>query len=224
MPVKWSEDGYPYITENEGVVPLISHKAGTIRKDDTTFGNFEVIDDFDAPILNMEWLTLRTPATELYSLSSTPGYLTLRCTSIGATEKKTPAYVGRRMQHHKFECATYMLFDPSTDDEHAGRLLLKDETHQYFFSMGRNEDGKFMSLMQINGKSKNTLALDKLENSVRSVNMKVISNGNSYDFYYALQLDKWKLLCKNVDASYLSTATAGGFTGATIGMYTTTNP
>lgn len=29
----------------------------------------------------------------------------------------------------------------------------------------------------------------------------------------------WTLLCKDVDASYLSTATAGGFTGSVIGLY-----
>ena len=45
---------------------------------------------------------------DLYSLTETPGYLTLKCADISATEKKTPAFVSRRLQHHKFECATRM--------------------------------------------------------------------------------------------------------------------
>ena len=41
-----------------------------------------------------------------------------------------------------------------------------------------------------------------------------------YNFYYSLKGEKdWTLLCKDVDASYLSTATAGGFTGSVIGLY-----
>ena len=53
------------------------------------------------------------------------------------------------------------------------------------------------------------------------MNLKVISTGTQYDFYYSTEAEDWKLLCKNVDASYLSTAVAGGFTGTTIGMYAT---
>ena len=46
--------------------------------------------------------------------------------------------------------------------------------------------------------------------------------GIGYDFYYSIDGEKnWKLLCKDVDPSYLSTTTAGGFTGTTIGLYAT---
>ena len=39
---------------------------------------------------------------------------------------------------------------------------------------------------------------------------------------YSIDGEKnWKLLCKDVDPSYLSTTTAGGFTGTTIGLYAT---
>ena len=41
----------------------------------------------------------------------------------------------------------------------------------------------------------------------------------AYDFYYAETEGQWKSLCKQVDARYLSTAQAGGFTGSTIGLY-----
>ena len=43
------------------------------------------------------------------SLSQTPGYLTLKCDSVSASEKKVPAFICRRLQHHKFECSTRML-------------------------------------------------------------------------------------------------------------------
>lgn len=50
----------------------------------------------------------------------------------------------------------------------------------------------------------------------------MVSKGTNYDFYYSLKgEEEWILLCKDVDANYLSTATAGGFTGSMIGMYAT---
>ncbi|MDR0542317.1 MAG: glycoside hydrolase family 43 protein, partial [Dysgonamonadaceae bacterium] len=55
------------------------------------------------------------------------------------------------------------------------------------------------------------------------VYLKIISTGLAFEFYYAEQKDDWKQLCRNVDAGYLSTKNAGGFTGTVIGMYATRN-
>lgn len=221
MPVKWSEDGFPYMTQGDDLVPMISKRDGVKRDSTVTFGNFEVVDNFDSPTLDMTWMTLRTAASDLYSLTETPGYMTLKCAEVSASEKKTPAFVTRRMQHHKFECSTRMLFDPSDDKEAAGLLLFKDEGHQYFFCMSKTGDKKYLSLKQI-GEKDQTLASQDIEANVKDVYLKVVSQGLSYDFYYSLDVESnWKLLSKDVDASYLSTATAGGFTGTTIGLYST---
>lgn len=221
MPVKWSEDGFPYMTQGEDLVPMISKRDGVKRDSTVTFGNFEVVDNFDSPTLDMTWMTLRTAASDLCSLTETPGYLMLKCADVSASEKKTPAFVTRRMQHHKFECSTRMLFDPSDDKEAAGLLLFKDEGHQYFFCMSKTGDKKYLSLKQI-GEKEQTLASQEIEANVKDVYLKVVSQGIGYDFYYSLDVESnWKLLSKDVDASYLSTATAGGFTGTTIGLYST---
>lgn len=221
MPVKWSEDGFPYITQGDDLVPMIGKRDGVKRDSTVTFGNFEVVDNFDSPTLDMTWMTLRTAASDLYSLTDTPGYLTLKCADVSATEKKTPAFITRRMQHHKFECITRTLFEPADDKEAAGLLLFKDEGHQYFFCMSKTGDTKFLSLKQI-GEKEQTLASHEIKSNVNDVYMKVVSQGIGYDFYYSLNGGKkWNLLCKDIDASYLSTAVAGGFTGTTIGMYAT---
>ena len=124
MPVKWSEDGFPYMTQGDDLVPMIVKREGAKRDTTVTYGNFELIENFDSSVLDMRWMTLRTSASELYSLTETPGYLTLKCADISATEKNTPAFVCRRLQHHKFECATRMLFNPSDDKETAGMYPL----------------------------------------------------------------------------------------------------
>ena len=221
MPVKWSEDGFPYMTQEDDLIPMIVKRTGVKRDTTVTYGNFESIDNFDSHILDMSWMTLRTSASDLYSLSETPGYLTLKCADVNATEKKTPAFVCRRLQHHKFECTTRMLFDPSDDKEMAGMLLFKDETHQYFFCLSKASENKYISLKQI-GEKEQMLVSDEIDANTNEVYLKLVSQGISYDFYYSIDGEKnWKLLCKDVDASYLSTAMAGGFTGTTIGLYAT---
>lgn len=221
MPVRWSEDGFPYMTQGDEVVPMILKRPGVKRDKEVTFGNFEKNEDFDKSSLGMQWMTLRTPGTELYSLSDTPGYLTLKCADVSATDKDTPAFVCRRMQHHNFECTTRMLFEPSDNKEAAGLLLFKDEKHQYFLAVNKPGEKKQISLKQI-GETDQVLASATLPDNLNDIRLKVVSKGTHYDFYYSLKEgDDWTLLCKNIDAKYLSTATAGGFTGSTIGMYAT---
>ena len=221
MPVKWSEDGFPYMTQGDDLVPVIVRREGVKRDESATFGNFEMNDGFDGQTLGMEWMTLRAPATGLYSLSQTPGYLTLKCDSVSASEKKVPAFICRRLQHHKFECSTRMLFCPQSKAEQAGILLFKDEKHQYFLAVGRDDQGECISLRQIGDGESKMLASVRLDDGGVLTDLKVVSRGTHYDFYYARQEAVWNVLCRNVDAGYLSTATAGGFTGTTIGMYAT---
>lgn len=221
MPVKWSEDGFPYFTQGDEVIPMIHSRKGVVRGSDVTFGNFTVEEEFNDSILGMQWMTLRGPATELYSLTETPGYLTLKCASKSAKERCVPAFVSRRMQHHEFECSTRMYFNPQSVEEKAGLLLFKDESHQYFMAVNESENGRAISLLQI-GKEDKVLATNPVESDATCFDMKVVSDGLTYKFYYSTDGGKdWAILCEGVDASYLSTTTAGGFTGSTIALYAT---
>lgn len=219
MPVKWSDDGFPYMTQGEGLIPAIVRREGVTRGEEVTFGNFERNDDFGAPELGMEWLTLRAPAAALWSLTEAPGYLSLACSPVKASQRDVPAFVGRRMQHHKFTCTTRMIFDPSDAANRAGVLLFKDEQHQYFLAAGNRDGGKNVSLYKVGADGEEILASESLGSEVQMLELMVESKGLSYDFSYATEPGKWQLLCKDVDARYLSTEEAGGFTGTLIGMY-----
>ena len=141
-------------------------------------------------------MTLRASASDLYSLTETPGYLTLKCADISATEKKTPAFVSRRLQHHKLECATRMLFNPSNGKETAGMLLFKDEAHQYFFCSNKVGENKSISLKQI-GEKEQTLASDEIDADTNEVYLKLVSQGIGYDFYYSIDGEKsWNCFVK----------------------------
>jgi alpha-N-arabinofuranosidase len=222
MPVRWSEDGFPYMTRDEELVPTILKREGTKRDSLTTFGNFSVTEEFETDKLGPEWLTLRSSISNQYSLTDVRGYLKLKCSPISTVECKSPSYVSRRLQHHRFTAETSMLFNPSDSTEYAGLMLFKDEAHQYFLSVGRDGSQRKVMLWQIDAGANYQIASQVISEENTRVWLKVVSSGTAFDFYYSTNGKKgWKLIGRNIDALYLSTAFAGGFTGTTVGMYAT---
>ena len=51
------------------------------------------------------------------------------------------------------------------------------------------------------------------------VDLKITSDGETFSFWYAPNGKKWTPLIEGVDASFLTSAFAGGFTGTLIGPY-----
>lgn len=213
LPVRWSGDGFPYIIRDDEPVPMVVRHAGTERGENVTFGNFTVIDEFDGEELPLHWMTLRGPATELYSLEG--GKLRLECSLSSVARFSTPAAVLRRVQHHKFKADTRLAFNPDGPDSAAGMLLFKDEKHHYFFKLQRDGAGWTIAL------STPDRTLASARTAGRFFDLKVVSYGTSFAFWYAPDGRDWTLLKDNVPADYLSTAEAGGFTGTTIGLYAT---
>ncbi len=175
MPVKWSDDGFPYITQGNESLPLVQARSGVTRQQELTFGNFDVKEEFNDSILGMQWMTLRGPATDLYSLTETPGYLTLKCATKSSKERVVPAMVCRRLQHHQFEAETRMYFNPQCVDEKAGLLLFKDEFHQYFMAVAESEAGRTVSLIQIGREEDSVLACEKVSSESTCIDLKVVS-------------------------------------------------
>ena len=94
-------------------------------------------------------------------------------------------------------------------------LLFKDEKRHYFFKLQKDGDGWTIAL------STPDRTLASARTAGRFFDLKVVSYGTSFAFWYAPDGKGWTLLKDNVPADYLSTAEAGGFTGTTIGLYAT---
>ncbi|MBQ8065897.1 MAG: glycoside hydrolase family 43 protein [Prevotella sp.] len=209
MPVKWSLDGYPYITQTRDSIPLTLRREGVVRKAETTFGNFTWRDDFSSRELRPEWLSLRGPLPEgCYQKKG----LHLACSQETARGTQTPAYLGRRIQHHKFTVETTLSFCPAAGDA-AGILIFKNEAHQYFLCV--TADG--IALRRINKRGFDTLAQAPLASS-GDIGLKAVCRGLAYDFYYQPTGSDWQLLVGDVDVRHVSSS-VGGFTGTTIGLY-----
>ncbi|RNL87833.1 glycoside hydrolase family 43 protein [Sinomicrobium pectinilyticum] len=221
MPVKWSDDGFPYMTRGNETVPRILKMEGVSRKDNVTFGNFSVEEEFDNEQLAPQWMTLRGPADSLYSLREKPGCLALKCTDVNTTELKEPAFVTRRLQHHRFTCETALLFAPETENEQAGLLLFKDEKHQYGLLVRKKGEGMEISVQKISPEGTETLGNRDLpeNNTSKPVELKIISSGKYFEFFCKQGNNEWNKVADQVPARHLSTANSYGFTGTTVGMY-----
>ena len=220
MPVRWNSDGFPYMTEGDETVPLISKVKGAKRGNDVTFGNFSYRDDFSESKLPIEWFSLRGPVDHLASLSANAGYLTMKCAAVKSSEKKVPSFLARRISHHKFECETRLDFSPVKAGEKAGLVLFKDETHQYMLCVAMTDNGRQVQMIRVGEEGKEeSVASSPIGNGDNDIRLKIVSNGLDFDFYYAKGEGKWLPVVKGVDAGYLSTKNAGGFTGTTIALY-----
>lgn len=213
MPVRWSEDGFPFFLEGDETVPVVVRRSGTVVSENPTFGNFRVEDAFDGEQPGMEWMTLRGPADGLYALKD--GALELKCTPARATRFETPALLLRRLQHHIFTASTRLRFVPE-GDEAAGLLLYKDERHQFFLKVCL-QNGQPVIALERTGED---FACKPLPKDFDAIDLEIASDdGLTFRFCYAVDGGEPQTLVANVDASYLSTAIAGGFTGTTVGPY-----
>lgn len=214
MPVCWSKDGYPYITQEKDTVPMVLERKATHRGDSMLSGNFTWADDFSGNTLKPVWMSLRASAKHHYKLGKNG--LELTPSAELSTGKGTPAYIGRRMQHHNFTATATMSFKPSAKGERAGLLLLKNEGRQYFMALGK--DG--ISLRRIGSKGKvDVIAINPIDLNGKPIELRVESQGSTYDFRYREGgTETWQTLASGIDASWLSDR-AGGFTGTTIGPY-----
>lgn len=206
---------------------MIVRHEGVKRSDKVTFGNFSFTDDFDAPVLGDAWMTVRTPAKDLYSLTEVPGYLKLYCSEAKSSGNHTPAYIGRRLHHHKFSVQTRMYFTPSKFSESAGLLVFKDERHQYYMKVSKEGVALQKVEFEVIAEMGKPLRWSQLEGYMATadpgkfkfIDLKITSDGETFSFWYAPDGKKWQALIEGVDASYLTSASVGGFTGTLIGPY-----
>lgn len=220
MPVKWTEEGWPYFMKEGETVPLIVKKPGVKREENVTFGNYTRIDEFNDSTLSMEWMTLRGPASDFYSLTKNPGYLTVKCAEVKSNEKAQLPYVCRRINHHNFNAETRLTFVPENDNQSSGILLLKDETHQYYLARAKRGEDHYIELRKVSDSGVERLAEKKIESSLSTLDFKVKGEGLDYSFLFSTDGgETWESIADGIDAGFTSTNVAGGFTGTVIGLY-----
>ncbi len=216
VPVRW-EDGWPVVSPGTGrveaayPVPNLPAHPWPTRPDR---------DDFDEPTLAYEWNFLRTPRDEFWSLTERPGYLRLKLRPEQLSERANPSFVGRRQQHISFEAKTAVLFIPQSLHESAGLVLIQNNDFHFRFVVTQ-ADKPVIRLIKRAGGEEEVLAEKPF--AAGQFYLKVTADEQAYNFYAATELDEWEPIAEQVDGRILSTPVAGGFVGAYIGMYASSN-
>jgi len=222
LPVSW-KDGYPVVLEQGKPVPTVVKKKelypGT--GDPYLTGNFTWRDEFEKSTLDFAWSFIRTPRGEWWQQKD--GKMVIDALPRSLYDMDNPAYIGRRQQHQVFEAETEFVFTPSGERDLAGIVYFQNELHN--FVMGKTlEGGKLViTLDRAEGDIKRIATVPvSEENESAPVRMKIATDKGKSSFYVSYDGGQnWQTVAKDVDARNLSTETAKGFVGATIGMYAT---
>jgi alpha-N-arabinofuranosidase len=220
LPVSW-QDGYPVILPQGEPIPYTVRKANLQPDPASLKGNFKWRDEFDGDSLGARWLMLRTPPLHPW-WQMAGGKLAIHSTGQTILEAKQPAFLAVRQQHLSFEAQTEMTYQPEREGDMAGLVLYQKETHNMVF--GKTIDGNgnaMLVLTSATGTVKQLAAATLPENTAnKPLTLKVIGKKDNYAFLYSFDRGiRWNTLADGIDASSLSTKTAGGFSGVVIGMY-----
>jgi xylan 1,4-beta-xylosidase len=217
-PVIW-EHGWPIVSPGSGKiefeypVPNLPEHLWLARP---------VCDNFENERLDFIWNFLRTPRDAFYSLTERPSYLRLKLRPQKLSEWANPSFVGRRQQHIDFTARTAMDFVPGAANEEAGLVLLQNsDFHFRFVVTALSTDEMLVRLIKRERGAETILAECPIANG--RICLKVEAHGQSYNFYVATALQAWQPVAENVDGRILSTTVAGGFVGAYLGLYASSN-
>ena len=164
---------------------------------------------------------LRTPREAFWSLTERPGFPRLRLRPQRVAELANPSFVGRRQQHLAYSASAAMPLTPACALTCAGLALLQNNDYHIRFVVTM---AAYKVVAQLLRRERGVDALLGQRPVAPGIcALKVEARGQSYAFYIANEPEVWLPVAEHVDGRVLSTTVAGGFTGAYIGMYASSN-
>lgn len=212
-PVRWDENAWPVVNGN-GTVNL---KMDTptlplhpVEKPDynTTFNEDK---------LGFEWNYLRNPLKENYILNTEEGYLILKASPVSLDDSGSPTFLGRRQQHMEFSATTQIsLLNAQENDEGGITAFMDNNSHYDLFLRQESDNKKILVLRYRLGNL--THETEVIEIDQETIHLRIAGNREDYSFAYSEDGENFTTIDK-MDVRYLSSETAGGFTGVLLGMF-----
>jgi alpha-N-arabinofuranosidase len=215
-PVRW-EDDWPIVSPGTGRIEF-SYPVPDLPE--CRWPTASACDNFDRPVLASQWNFLRTPRDGFWSLSDRPGYLRLRLRPERLSEHVSPSFVGRRQQHMHFTAQTVLEFVPQSVHECAGLALVQNSDFHFCLVLTLGSGAVVRLIKRAHGVEE---IMAEHPTPVGRLYLKVEARGQGYSFYVASEPGKWVPVAEDVDGRILSTPVAGGFVGAYIAMYASSN-
>jgi len=211
-PVKWEENTWPVIN-GDGTVSL-SMDCATLPQTKAPEKSIKV--DFKESKLGNEWNYLCNPNLDNYSLTEREGYLRLKASTITLANIDSPTFIGRRQQHINFRATTILDYSNLKENSEAGITTYMASNYRYDLSIKRANNKDILTLSYYLGSLRH---IEKeVELSDTKVYLRVEGNNDIYSYYYSTNDEEYRNL-GNIDTRFLSTETAGGFTGIYLGLF-----
>lgn len=212
-PVTWNDAGWPVVNGNGTIdvkmdVPTLP-QSGEARR--------SVTYDFTSmKSLPYNWVYLRNPSMNNYTLSSKG--LTIKGSNVNLNSMDSPTFVAVRQQDIDFQASAVLTLDEAKTGSEAGMSVYMDAMSHYDLFVEEQSEGRGQVTLryQLNSISgERTLPLDITPGT--PVTLTVKGSADLYGFSCTVNGQEHSL--GQLDTRYLSTETAGGFTGITIGLF-----
>lgn len=216
LPVTWQR-GWPVILPHGAAIPRMARSPALPR--DTappTSGSFSYRDGFDGARLDPAWLAIRGPAPVALTgngLDLVPGVM------LGSAGR--PTFVGRRQMHDDATVTTMLRFAPGPG-ERAGLAAVQSDDALLTLAVARSARGLVVQVARRDTKDDpatgRPVASHVLPGRRGPLLLRIHLHAGRADFAVA-RGGRWHRVATGVDATSLSTARAGGFTGTMIGPF-----
>jgi len=214
-PVKWDTNAWPVVNGNGTIdinmnVPTLPIKP---------VKEVSIATDFNEKILGFEWNFLRNPSINNYSLTENPGHLRLKTSLIKLDDIDSPTFIGRRQEHINFEATTSIdLLEVLNGDESGLTVFMNNKSHYDLFIKQGSKGSRLLVLRYRLGEL--TYLAAEIIIPKRKIYLQIKGDADFYSFAYSTDGIIFNKLHK-MDVRYLSTETAGGFTGIYLGLFMT---
>ena len=210
-PVRWDKNAWPVVNGN-GTISL--------KMDVPTLPLYPVAEqpekiDFKNGVLSSEWVHLQNPIKGNYIFKN--GNLRLMATPVTLSQWKSPTFVGIRQTDFYMETATSVSLESKNAGEEAGLTIFMEFDSHYDLFLRQNEDNTQSVVLRYK-----LGELEHIEKEIPltkrgNIELNIKSDISYYYFGYTVngvyhEIDK-------MNTRYLSSETAGGFTGVIIGLY-----
>ncbi len=215
-PVTWDADGWPVVNQTGQaslkmpgpLLPRHPWPPAPLRE------------NFDTAELGCDWVHLRNPATERYSLAARKGWLRLSGSSENLSDLASPTCLLRRQTAYHCAAATLLDFSPVAESDEAGLTVFMNNEHHYDACLVSRSGRRCVELRRRVGDL--LVVAEQREIAPGPVELGFTADEECYHFHYT-EASGRRTALGDARIRYLSTEVAGGFTGVMIGLYATGN-
>ncbi len=218
LPVTW-RDGWPHILPDGERIPFVAKRpdlpADTPGSPPLS-GDFAYADSFEGDTLAMQWIGVRNPKRPFHRLHQ--GALVMDGAAAMGDQHGVPAFLGRRQQHHIATMSTVMRYSPAKDGDRAGLAAMQSDESFLFYGVTKIAGQSVIALYTRDRAATDTLVASAPLDTSKPVTLTIRAEGGNMAFDYAAG-GQTRTLKPDLDARFLSTKQARGFTGTVVGPY-----